>query len=615
MQPPLPTARCAWRERVEAVLEAELDALLEQALAAAESALSQRLEQAISGEERRALIDLLHQLPLERPQLRRTLAEAHRRACSALPGPAPAAPPDAAEAATLATLRELLQAAAGAALTRWQQIVDQRRREGALGLRAGLLAPADLIAAWQEAALRLEPDPVRRVLLHRRVGEIWAVALARLYPPLQAALAPGEPIEPAPGAEPARAESRASGAEGSAPLRRWLEAQRDQTRVAADRALLDALLEGPLSRSPAIRQRLQLLGRLLGDPREEPLNLASSALARPLLKLALADDSCFDSPQHPARSLLAEARTAAALSGLTPGSERGRSERLLAQLAQTLELSADFVLARLPRLPLLDERVEPLLQAQLAAEQAEREARCEREARRWALQRLEQESLGRALPAPLLDFLQQHWVPAVARLLREDGVESLACAQALVLLARLLDRADGHWTAPLLADLRALLAGQDPALGALQALLDQRPWAPPARPAPAAEPALIVSRPLLPAAVAAAHPPAPAAAPPRPAVDPPGPVAGSEALLQPGRWFRLQQPGRTLWLRLGATAQPEWLRLTGFDDRTVLRLSRAALLEALARGEAEPLDPGERGSRALAALRAQAARETGAVRR
>lgn len=305
-------------------------------------------------------------------------------------------------------LDQSLQPALAAPLQAWRRRVQAGSANGAAlsaaALSAAALSPDALLRCFVEALQELP------LTLDARLArlETHAATLAERLPALLATALGLVPLAEAPASTDLAIDPRLSAL-----------LERIAARGGADAGLAARLLaEAP--ESPAIAQRLALLGRIVEGLAELP----DEALFA-LVKLALADPDFLASPAHPVRLSL-------------------HRPRELEQLLGRLSLGAGFVALGLPQLPMLaSERIAGTLDQLQTLRREQRDARLG-EARRRVADEITRIGVVYALPSSGQRFLQDVWAPLLTRAwLQQNGTgdewnEAIATLEPV--LATLADR-------------------------------------------------------------------------------------------------------------------------------------------------------------------------------
>ena len=386
----------------------------------------------------------------------------------------------------------------------------------------------------------------------------------------------------------------------------------------------------------ASSQRLSLAGRMfddiLAEPMlPEPLRPAIEKLRYPVYRTALTDPNFFANQGHPLRRLLADL--------LEQAVSAQTSETAQSQLRETLRaaaaLQADTTGLRAESLasaqPVSDNEVEGFLRQMREQTRARREALLMR-VRRQVSQELEVQTLGRAVPHPVMNLLRKGVGPLMAVRLLKHGRGSEAYRESHVLPERILHSLE-FIPPPSLEELQSreeLLShivgaladigmGEDKIealLNGLQevyALLDsaetmRKPDTDPDKLTPREEHLLMAdfdSPPPAPAAAAPEPPP-----PPKPQPEDDAPKATLMDLLRrvlaPESWYRVYDPehNQTRWLKLSSFHEDrDSVTFTGFDEGHKLNLRANRFAEDLARGSSEPINADEAARTALEQLK------------
>jgi uncharacterized protein DUF1631 len=407
---------------------------------------------------------------------------------------------------------------------------------------------------------------------------------------------------------------------------------------------LAGLLQSMVSASSApaalaSSQRLSLAGRMfddiLAEPMlPEPLRPAIEKLRYPVYRTALTDPNFFANQAHPLRRLLADLLEQAVSAQTSETAQSQLRETLRAAAALQSEPGGLRAEALAGAKPVSENEVEGFLHQMREQTRARREALLMR-VRRQVAQELEVQTLGRAVPSPVMNLLRGGVGPLMAVRLLKHGRGSSAYREAQVLPERILHSLE-YIPPPSLEELQsresllthivsaladigmdedkieALLNG----LQEVYALLDSaettpKPEAGSDKLTPREEHLLMADfdQPAG-AAAAAAATQAPAPPPPKPAPVDDAPRATLMDLLRrvltPESWYRVYDPehNQTRWLKLSSFHEDrDSVTFTGFDEAHKLNLRANRFAEDLARGSSEPINADDAARAALDQLK------------
>ena len=389
-------------------------------------------------------------------------------------------------------------------------------------------------------------------------------------------------------------------------------------------------------------QRLSLAGRLFDDLLAEPmlpdaLRLSIEKLRYPVYKTALTDPSFFANQQHPVRRLLNDMveLALAAQTSDAPNAQLRETMRMASALQQSQgpALAAEALIAAHP----FSERdVENFLLQVRERTHLRRDSLLTR-VRRQVAQELELQTLGRAVPGPVMSLLRSGVGPLIAVRLLKNGRESASYQDAQSLMEGVLKSLDFIPPASpeelmsrerLLSTIVTSLADIGMAADKVEALLNGllgvyqllehnqdasarsgsrslskheenllRPGSDPAtahtgqREVAAAQPAAGMER---------MHEAGAGAAMPSPVLD------LLRHVLIPESWFRVYEPesNQTRWLKLNSFyPEHDSVTFTGFDESLKLSISALRFAEHLIGGQSEPINPNESATEAINQLR------------
>ena len=395
--------------------------------------------------------------------------------------------------------------------------------------------------------------------------------------------------------------------------------------------VLQALLAG--AASPAVQastQRLSLAGRMFDDLLAEPmlpeaLRPAIEKLRYPVYKTALSDNSFFANQTHPLRKLLGD-MVELAVSAQS-------SEAAQTQLRETLRTAAGMQNgpALAPEAlsgaqPVPEGEVEGFLTQMREQTRARREQLLVR-VRRQVAQELELQTLGRTVPAQVMNLLRGGVGPLMAVRLLKNGRGSAPYQDAQALMEGVLHSLEfvppptpqelesrEQLLSRIVTGLADIGMADDKVESLLNGLQEVYKLLDSAEAAPSAPPGQgerLTEREehLLMAELDQKHEPArEAPKAEEPAVET-AQLTTMELLrrvLAPESWFRVYdaEHNQTRWLKLNSFyPEQDSVTFTGFDESLKLSIRAKRFAEHLAGGQSEPINPDESARQALEELR------------
>lgn len=480
----------------------------------------------------------------------------------------------------LTHLSERAEQLAGEAGRQLADLLRRAARELALPMLADALAPSAPAACFASAFRAVELSPPQRLLALRLVDghglALWPLLVESVLTHLQKS-----------GFALVRALRDPAGAEALPPLSaQSLQALKAVQAVpaTADAALATQLLhlaEAPVAPLPGYVV-LSLAGHWMDTLLRDPLlpagyTPAVEALRFPLLKAALVDQHLLQDAGHPVRRAIQNLMVAMAFASLRDGSFAAPRDEAL-RLIDRISVQASFVQDALRLLQPQARDLPRQLARQMLEEAEQRHESLLREVRTLVRREIESRTLDPALPTEMAAALTRAFFPLLSTLFLRHGAHGSRAQQGCRLLEQAVEVLAGRASAEDRAAVLRMLGRQLGEAGFAEVQireigadlqLDRLLPAPPARVA------------ALPTARA------------EPAVSLPGqtPV---QVLLRPGRWFRVRDARRhdDRWLSLGSymPAQNRVTFRTGEGD-LALSISASQLLDDLAAGLAEPLNP------------------------
>jgi hypothetical protein len=642
---PLQTALCDCAVQAAQLLVQRFDEQLD-------SALQSLAAEARNAAETREALDLGQALSCTRQALQRSFVDALRRRFDPLTQKRSSHLFDLERLSVLPTeeleenialihLGERAEEAGGEASRQLNDNLRRAAKDLSLPMLADALAPAALGACFSIAFRKAQLEPAQRLLALRlvesQVPSLWPVLIESALHCVQTQ-----------GYQFARSLGQGSAAWALPALteatQRLLRETRASLAAPADAALAAALLQlavGPVVAVPGYVV-LSLMGHwmdsLVADamlPQAFVPDMESLRL--PAIKAALADAHVLENPRHPVRQDIQQIFQSAAFAGVQ-GVSLAPLRESVKKLSARITVQAAFAYDALKMLqPLASDLPEQFIQ-QMAADDEQRREALLRDVRAQVHREIEARTLDLALPSAARAALARGFFPLLCTLFLRHGAAAPKSRQARNLLERFVDSFTLCCTqtarATVMRELCITLAeaglpevqinGLVSELRAIYSELEQEAQAAlrPSHdnPAEAEREINAILATLEPQALTPLWPVArqaireqPRALMPHQAANEASPAADPAAqLLSPGRWFRVRdyRRGEDRWLSLGSyLPQQDRVTFRSSEGAAALAMRATQLLEDLASGIAEPVNPDAAATQALVLLKAAPQRQ------